>query len=761
MKNLHEHILSLAAEHPEKEALLSCDSHGNTQKTYTFKDIQEIIERMGYWFENELDMHAGDTVALALPNSAEFLLISWTAWALGIVTVPLDMKRDAQKEHLYKIQLAKAKILVTKEDIFSVEDLKAIGEYIKIVKAVEISSSDGAFNTPLWEKGISHSAMILFTSGTTASPKGVELSLKNIITNAQGIQDWLQITKKDRFCVLLPLHHINSTTFCLATLLAGASIAVPPTYSHSKFWKQLAKTKCTFTSIVPTICYDQLSRKKEFNEVKNELKVNRIQIGSAPVVSADAVKFVKEFSVPLFQGYGQTETALRVTGVPMELKQDMYEALLLENSIGREMNWANVQIMDKKGNILQEGQEGEIAVKGPAVMKGYIQDTDENEKAFSHGYFLTGDLGYYKNIAGDRYFFLKGRIKEMIIKGGVNLSPVSIEERIKKLSQDISEAYVIGVSDERFGEEVAVVVCFKKSKKSLISLKAQFAHQLISSKEFPDFEKPKYIGIIDESLIPRTATGKVQRSLIKKNMPENAFELITLITKNTLYTFLRLTKDERRYMKQALTLFNYCWQPLLINENTFAAHVENGIVIIGIDREDNVVGLVSFLTTSLTEEQLTKINYQKLTGDLTLNTNQEEGDKIICVSICSSTAKIQEIKENSIPQSPVLKEMEEYLLTGDDLVYNFHQKPKAGNKGAKLVALLPQARLEDTLSLGYAMLLLYPELSPTKIVEPDSKASLAVQLMESAMHIAQQMDIFKVYAFSRPSGAYKYFTRKQ
>ncbi|MCH8049042.1 acyl--CoA ligase, partial [Patescibacteria group bacterium] len=579
MKNLYEHILNLAVEHPTKEALLSCDSHGNAQKTYTFKDVQEIVERTGYWFENELDMHAGDIVALALPNSVEFLLISWTAWALGIITVPLDIKRDTQEGHLYKIQLAKAKILITKEDMFSSSDLKAIGEHVKIVKADEIPSSGEASDTPLWEKGISHSAMILFTSGTTAFPKGAELTLVNILTNAEGIQDWLKITKEDRFCVLLPLHHINSTTFCLATLLAGASIAVPPTYSHSKFWEQLAKTKCTFTSIVPTICHDQLSRQKEFNEVKNELKVNRIQIGSAPVVSVDAVKFVKEFSIPLFQGYGQTETALRVTGVPMKLKKDTYEALLLENSIGREMNWADVQIMDKEGNILKEGQEGEIAVKGPAVMKGYIQDTDENKKAFLHGYFLTGDLGYYKNIAGDRYFFLKGRIKEIIIKGGVNLSPVSIEERIKKLYQDISEAYVIGVSDKRFGEEIAVAVCFKKSKKSLLSLKAQFAHQLISSKEFPDFEKPKYIGIIEESLIPRTATGKVQRSLIKKNMAENAFEPITLIAKNTLYTFLRLTKDERRYMKQAFTLFNYCWQPLLINENTFAAHVENGNVI--------------------------------------------------------------------------------------------------------------------------------------------------------------------------------------
>lgn len=759
MKNLYEHILNLAVEHPAKEALLSCDNHGNAQKTYTFKDVKEIVKRTGHWFQNELGVHAGDTVALALPNSVEFLLISWTAWALGIVTVPLDIKRDTQKEHLYKIQLARAKILITKEDMFSPADLKAIGKHLKIVKVDEMPTLDRVSDAVSWEKGISQSAMILFTSGTTADPKGVELTLENILTNAEGIQDWLKIKKEDRFCVLLPLHHINSTTFCLAALLAGASIAVPPTYSHSKFWEQLAKSKCTFTSIVPTICYDQLSREKEFSEVENELKVSRIQIGSAPVVVADAAKFTEQFGIPLFQGYGQTETALRVTGVPMELEKNMYETLVLENSIGKEMKWADVQIMDKEGNILKEGKEGEIAVRGSAIMKGYLQDADESKKVFLNGYFLTGDLGYYRNIDGNRYFFLKGRIKEIIIKGGVNLSPVHIEERLKKMFKDISEAYVVGVSDKRFGEEIAVAVCFKKSQQSPVKLKTQLAHQLISSKEFPDFEKPKYIGIIEESLIPRTATGKVQRSVLKKNMPKDAFEPIALIAKNNAYTFLRLAKDEKRYMKQSFTLFNYCWQPLGIDENTFAEHVQNGIVIVGVDKDDNVVGLVSFLITSLKEEQLIKLSYREITGNLTLKTNQDEGDKIVCVSICSNTAKVQELKEDSVPQSPAPEEMEAYLHSGNDLVYNFHQKSKAGAGGAELVALLPQARPEDTLSLGYAMLLKYPALSLERMIEPDFKASLAVQLMESAMRFAQQLGIFEIYAFSRPAGAYQYFLK--
>jgi len=761
VKNLYEHIVDLAAKNPTKEALLSCDINGNAQKTYTFGDVKEIVERTGYWFSNELGVYAGDTVALALPNSVDFLLVSWAAWALGIVTVPLDIKRDTQKEHLYKIQLARVNTLITKEGMFSPVDLKAMQKHVKIAVVDEMPSIPKTSDVVSWEKGISHSAMILFTSGTTAKPKGVELTLENLLVNAEGIHDWLKITKEDRFCVFLPLHHINSTTFCLAALLAGASIAVPPTYSHSKFWEQLAKTKCTFTSIVPTICYDQFLRAQEFNQVKGELKVSRIQIGSAPVVVADAAKFTEQFGIPLFQGYGQTETALRVTGIPMELEKGIYETLLLENSIGREMKWADVQIMDKKGNILKEGQEGEIVVRGSAVMKGYIENPEANEKAFKNGYFLTGDLGYYKKIAGDRYFFLKGRIKEIIIKGGVNLSPVAIEDRLQEMCPDIDQVYVVGVPDERYGEEVAAAVCWEKSGKPETELKAQLAHHLALSKEFPAFEKPKYLFTIKEAKIPRTATGKVQRSFLKEYMLKDALEPIALIAKNSAYTFLRLAKGEKRYMKQSFTLFNYCWQPLSIDENIFAEHVQNGVVIIGIDTDNNVAGLVSFLQTSLKEEQLTQLSYQEITGDLTLKTNQDEGDKIVCVSICSNTARPQELKEGIVPPSPKPEDMEAYLYSGSDLVYNFHQKPKAGLKGAKLTALLPQARPEDTLSLGYAMLLKYPTLSRDRAVELDSTASLAVQLIEAAMRFAQQLGISEIYAFSRPAGAYQYFLKQQ
>ena len=179
---------------------------------------------------------------------------------------------------------------------------------------------------------------------------------------------------------MLPLHHVNSTSFCLATLLAGGCIAVPPVYSNSLFWQQIANTNATFTSIVPTICYDQLSREKEFAEVEDYIDINRIQIGSAPVVVSDAKRFVEKYGIKLYQGYGQTETALRVTGVPLKLDENAYHELLERNSIGKPVKLADVQVMDPNGKILPEKTDGEIVVKGPMVMKGYLRGPNPVQK---------------------------------------------------------------------------------------------------------------------------------------------------------------------------------------------------------------------------------------------------------------------------------------------------------------------------------------------------------------------------------------------
>ena len=742
VESLRLHLTRMSEAAPEKPALADCDEEGKIQREISYAQLKEETGKYASWLADS-GVREGDVIGLAMPNSVELLEISWAAWSMGAITAPLDLKRDGIEQHAYKLKLANAKILIAKKGIFNSAEIKALD-----VKFSEIDDNKVKTSTTevVWKTGIEHQALVLFTSGTTASPKGARLSLENLMANADALMEWFKITNSDRFLVLLPLHHINSTSFCLATLLAGGCVAVPPTYSNSRFWQQIAESGASFTSIVPTICYDQLSREKEFEEVKDRLRIDRIQIGSAPVVVSDAMKFIEKYGIRLYQGYGQTETSLRVTGVPLDLNQEEYKKFVEENSIGKPVKWADVQIVDEDGKFLPEKTDGELAVKGPMVMKGYLGDVD----AFRNGYFMTGDVGYYEPVGNERYFFLKGRAKEIIIKGGINISPVAVEDRLKRLSNSIDQTYAIGLPDRRYGEEVAAVVCWKKTavpEKSKAELKNMLASLKISR-----YDAPRYITELDSDKIPMTSAGKVQRSRLRKMNLH--FESVDLIASGNEREFLRLNAENHEYFRQALELHNHCWQPLGISKKAFSEQVRNGTAIVSV-KDKKVEGVVSLMRTNLSQSELSAITYDRLTSGQTLSGNQAEGKGLVCVSICSSNYRAEKFPE--VSEIPGTDAVRKYLEAGLDPVYNFHRKPKGGlEKEAELAGIIPNGRPEDRRALGYNLLLKYPEVTKKPELHGNSTA---VQLMEAVMIFAWQLGISGVYAFSRPIGLADYFAK--
>ncbi|MEK7517293.1 MAG: class I adenylate-forming enzyme family protein, partial [Patescibacteria group bacterium] len=685
VKNLFGHIASLAQNQPMNIALLGADKEGKILRTITYRELKYRIEDAAFWLMQN-GLKDKDVLAVALPSSPDFLVLSWACWSVGIITVPLDTKRDTIDEHRFKIAASKAKFIITKEGTFTKEAIAQLSKCKLLeIDRLDFRGVDKKTSKILWKNDLSYQALILFTSGTTSHPKGARLSLKNLIVNAFSIEQWFCIAKDDRFMVVLPLHHINSTTFCLSTLLGGGSICLVPGYSNSRFWKELSGTSATFTSIVPSICFDQLSRVKEFQAYRNKLAVNRIQIGSAPVVVSDVKKFMNLFDIPLYQGYGQTETALRVTGVSLSLDKKIFRNLIDSNSIGSSMSWAEVEIMDSKGNILKESEEGELVVKGEAIMEGYIG----REQAFRKGYFLTGDIGYYKIINNERFFFLKGRKKEIIIKGGINISPVAVEDKLKKISSDIAEAYVIGVEDRRYGEEIGGVICWKKDvdeDMAMLNLK----NKLIGGSELISFyETPQYLVSFDSTDLPMTSTGKVQRSELRNKIKREDFEALNLIHKNSQYTFLYLLPNSS-YLTQAFDLYNYCWDPLRLDVDKFRNQIKNGFAIVALDKNNKIQGLVLLIRTNISEKALSLLSYSKLTATDANSIASNNGQSFVCVAICSSNYEPQEISE--IKESLSVKDVEKYLFSGKDRVFNFHTKIKGGlNKGAKLVSVLPNA----------------------------------------------------------------------
>ena len=738
IKDLHEHIASLAGNNPDKTALMSCGAEGEILKEITFEELLHKIESAADYLHG-LSLKEGDRVALAFGNSAELLILSWAAWSAGITTVPLDVKRDTAELHQYKIKLSRARMLIAQKGILKDEDKRNLGK-IKIIDFSDFPKNSYAKKVE-WKKGLSHEALILFTSGTTAYPKGAKLSLANLIVNAESIREWLRIGSEDRFLVNLPLHHINSTTFCLSVLLAGGSVAIPPTYSNSHFWVQVAETKSTLTSIVQSILFDQLSRGDEYSRVKTEIKLNRIQIGSAPVVAQTAEEFIKNFNIPLYQGYGQTETALRVTGVPMGLPEDVYTELVEKNSIGVPMSWADVEIADKKGKILKENEEGELVVKGDAVMEGYLGD----EPAFRDGYFLTGDIGFYKKIDGQRFFYLKGRKKEIIIKGGINISPVAVENHLKKIFADISQVYVVGIADDRYGEEVGAVICWKEGIDE-VSAKRRLKFTLLSGTPFlSTYETPKYIASISPDELPTTSTGKVQRTILKKKIPLEQFESLYSILRSEAYRFEILDPQSVR-VSASHELYNQCWSSLVVNIGKYKKDMHKQFILVAIDGNGDIAGQIAFIRTDLDDEALLKKAYDDL---LKPGVSKPNGGAFVCVSICSAGFKPKEIP--SVKKIPDAEAVKKYLLEGHDPVFNFHRKTKGSQtSGAELVGVIQGGRPEDKSSLGYTMLLKYPEPVENSAINDD--APVSNQLIEAVLVLAKDIGIKDVYAYSRPGG---------
>jgi hypothetical protein len=398
----------------------------------------------------------------------------------------------------------------------------------------------------------------------------------------------------------------------------------------------------------------------------------------------------------------------------MDLSKEHYAEAVAENSIGTPMSWAHVEIADAEGRFLGEGQEGELIVSGPAVMQGYVGGED----AFRDGYFLTGDIGYWKKIGGRRFFFLIGRSKEIIIKGGINISPVAVENTLKKVSDDIEQAYVVSVHDVRSGEEVGAAIVWKEGADAPSALRRLKLALLAGHEALSAYETPKYLAAVRAEELPMTSTGKVQRTILKKNLEGKMDSLYELI-RRAEFRFIVIS-PQSPFSEVSHTLYNHCWQPLIKNEREYKKFLGEYLTLGALDTKGALAAQISF---------------------------SYKDKKISCVSICSAAFKPKSVPEMRETPSPEF--VRQYLLEGHDPVMNFHRK-----LGAELVEVTPGGRPEDKSSLGFTMLLRYPPSEAIEFSGPaPSQLIQAVRILACDAHA----DITVV---SRPGGLAAYLAKK-
>jgi len=342
-------------------------------------------------------------------------------------------------------------------------------------------------------------AFLIYTSGTTGKPKGVMLSHSNILAGGKNVMLSHKINTNDRALCVLPLFHINGAIVTImGPLVSQSSLVLCERFSVTNFWKFISKFKCTWFSVVPTIISALLNKFSE-DEI-NSLDLSSLRFGrtaSAALAPETHKKFEEKFKTTMIETMGLTETCAPILSNPLTPGKIKY------GSPG--IPYGNkVKIVDKKLKDVTRNTIGQICVKGQNVMKEYYKNPEETKKSFIDDWFLTGDLGFMDE---ENYVFVQGRIKELIIKGGENISPREIDDVLYK-HPSVIEAAAFAVPCSHYGEKIEAGVVLNNKK----SIKEE--DLIIHCKQFlGDFKSPSKIHFLKE--MPKGSSGKIQRFKIK------------------------------------------------------------------------------------------------------------------------------------------------------------------------------------------------------------------------------------------------------
>lgn len=747
-----QEIFSILLRDPKKVALVQIDVDVNSEFSITYEKFYKNIVSLANFLYKTLNLKKGDCVGYLFENCPEVLIFNLACFLSGLQVCPLDSKRDSEEIINFKLSETKAKFFFKRSSkTVNVNDTKIIdvNDYFELVKLVGENLDLKVFDN----FNPDQPCLVLYTSGTTGHPKGALLTFSNLYYGAKQVGEWFKISREDIFYLILPLHHINSTTFSNATIFSGGSLIISSRYSRSRFLSDASKYKATMSSIVATINIDLIE--EDFDPQKNPLQFKYIQIGSAPVSPEHVLKFYKKYGVRLIQGYGSTETSLRATGMPVNLSEDLYLKLLAKNSIGKALSENKVVVLGKDDKIIETpGQEGELGVRGRNIMQGYLNEPEESAKILRNGYFHTGDLGYFEEIEGGQFFFLKGRLKEIIIKGGVNISPVFIEEHLRKNFSWVRDFIVVGYPDFRFGEEIAVVALAKNEdyQKDLEETKRVFKEFKVRG--LSAYETPKVLIVLDESEIPRTSTGKIQKVKIKEKFKEEIVKESKMIGQNGGFLYRIISPDEKEVLEEAVKIHNQAFpKGLGLDPETITHRATNGFVIGAF--EDEI--LKGVLTGFRVKEDLVKNgkDWKEITGHSEFTTFDPKGKVALLCSAASitSNAPYEEIKATHWPTED---EIRDYASKNLDFVVRFHKKPKGGFKeGAHVYRIILNGNPKDLSSLKTVVCFEYPPLNSIKKIE-FSESKIGIGLVEAAIIYAKDLGVEKVIALSRLGEAYKY-----
>ena len=354
----------------------------------------------------------------------------------------------------------------------------------------------------------SRPALLMYTSGTTGTPKGVLLTHANLLHAARSMAAWHSLTQADVVLSSLPIYHINGQVISTITpFVSGGSVVAPHSFSVKNWWSLAIQYHCTWINMVPTIIAYLINAAKSGGALPSREELKSIRFGrsaSAPLPPEHHREFEALFGITVIEGMGMTESASMVFCNPHDESRRY-------GSPGQPCG-VEAKVIDPEGNLQGNNTVGEICLRGGNVLNAYYKAEAETAKAFdSEGWLKTGDLGMRDD---DGFYFITGRLKELIIKGGENIAPREIDEAVLK-HPAVLDAAAVGIPDSNYGQEIMVCIVLKPGAACSEEEMRQFC-----LKELGKFRTPKIILFMED--LPRGPSGKVQRLKLMDVIPKVA-----------------------------------------------------------------------------------------------------------------------------------------------------------------------------------------------------------------------------------------------
>ncbi|MEM4407010.1 MAG: AMP-binding protein [Candidatus Methanomethylicaceae archaeon] len=476
---------------------------------YTFREWEENANHQAELLA-KVGIRKGDRVATLFRNSREALEIYPALWKLGAVVVPLNIRLSVRElTELIKISSVKA-VVFGSEFQGLANDVRSVWHG----KEMWIECDEGS---AVWWKEVGREearptseqaqekdvACILYTAGTVGKPKGVMLTHSNLVWGAVNLAQDSYFRPHLKVLLVFPLFHAAAIGLLNASLYLGCTIVSLSKFSAEGVLEVVEREKVGKLAFPPTV-WNAILESPDVG--KYDLScVESVSSGAAPMPPSIRRRLREVFrNACVGETYGMTETAATITTIIFEEEPEG------SGCVGRPFTNVEVKVVDEKGREVAEREVGEIIVRGPNVMIGYLEDPDLTKVALREGWLYTGDLGYFDERG---LLYLVGRKKEIIISGGENIHPQEVEE-VLLTHPDVSDAAVVGVPDHVWGERVHAFVV----KKSGSNLREEEVMEYCKGR-IAGYKRPRSVQFV--KYIPRSPAGKVLRRELRKLYCEN------------------------------------------------------------------------------------------------------------------------------------------------------------------------------------------------------------------------------------------------